>query len=312
MKKYALLSLYLLLRFHASAQTPIILDADTGNEMDDLYAIVSAILSDSLEVKALTSAHFNNPQLLTDSMWNNYPTENINTVQLSQDENLKLLSSLNQTSIPHPLGANRMVGYAWGYYPGAPIPHSAATDYMIDQAQKASPKDKLTIVSLGAATNVAAAILTDTTIARNIRLYMLSMQYDLEKKAWNKNEFNVRNDLNALDLVLNHPELEVYIIPASIAGQLVFQRTSTIEKLRAIDTETTRILARRWDEVHAGDNWNMWDLALIEAIINPELATLEEGSTPPENTPRTINIYTHINAPKMEAAFWERLSQTAN
>ena len=32
---------------------PIILDADTGNEMDDLYAIVKAIRDDSLEVTAL-------------------------------------------------------------------------------------------------------------------------------------------------------------------------------------------------------------------------------------------------------------------
>ncbi|MEQ9442452.1 MAG: nucleoside hydrolase [Cyclobacteriaceae bacterium] len=309
MKKYTLPFLCLLLWFQAPAQTQIVLDADTGNEMDDLYAIVGAILSDSVEVTSLSSAHFNNTQLLTDTMWNNYPTQDINTVQISQDENLRLLQSLGQASLPHPVGADRMVGYAWGYYPGAPIPASEGTDYIIAQARAASPEDKLNIVCLGAVTNVAAAILTDTTIARNIRLYMLSMQYDLEKKAWNKNEFNARNDLNALDIVLNHPELDIYVIPASVSGKLVFQRKDTLAKLATINNETSRILAQRWDEVNAGDQWNMWDLALIEAIINPELATLEEGSPPPENTSRTINIYTDIDAPQMEAAFWERLSQ---
>lgn len=288
-------------------QQRIILDADTGNEMDDLYAIVAALLSDSLEVTALISAHFNNPQLLTDSVWHVYPTENINTVEISQRENQKLLRSLDRTDVPHPRGADRMVGYAWGYYPGAPIPESEGTRTIIKHARQATPDDKLTVVCLGAVTNVVAAMLTDSTIARNIRLYLLGMNYNPNTRVWDKNEFNARNDLNALDLVLNSNDLEVYVIPASVAGSLVFQRESTLLNLRSLDTPSSRILANRWEEVSAGDRWTMWDLALIEALIHPENATLETGPPPPENTASRIHVYTAIDARRMESAFWARL-----
>jgi purine nucleosidase len=40
------------------------LDSDTGNEMDDLYAIVRLLKEPSLDVVGLSSAHFNNPYLL--------------------------------------------------------------------------------------------------------------------------------------------------------------------------------------------------------------------------------------------------------
>lgn len=289
-------------------KTEIIIDADTGNEMDDLYAIVQAILDEKIDVKAIVSAHFNNTQLLTDSLWHIYPTKNINTVQISQDENEKLLESLDRRDIPHPLGCDRIVGYAWGYYEGAPIPRSPGVDYIIQEAKKASETNKCNIVCLGAVTNVAAAILLDSALAQNIRLYILSMKYDAKRKVWNKNSFNARNDINALDIILNCKNLELYVIPGQVSRNLVFERKKTIEKLSAIEHPVCKILTRRWDEVNAGKTWIMWDLALIEAITNPDFATLQKAKTPPENTQRQINVYTEIDVQKMKADFWKTLT----
>ena len=285
--------------------TQIILDADTGNEMDDLYAIVKAVRDDALEVTALISGHFNNAQLLTDSLWHIYPTSGINTVQISQAENEKLLRSMGREDIPHPVGSDRMVGYAWGQYRNVPPPQSEGIEYIVAQARLASPTDKLTIVSLGAATNVAAAILTDSTIARNIRLYALNMKLDLEKKAWNKNSFNARNDTNGLDVLLNCRDLELYLMPGNVSKSLVFDRKKSLAKLADEDNATSRILAQRWDEVGSQTTHIMWDVALIEALLHPEFATLEKISTPPENVERDIMVYTAIEADKMEADFWE-------
>ncbi|MCX6240122.1 MAG: hypothetical protein NTY07_21710 [Bacteroidia bacterium] len=39
------------------------LDADTGNEMDDLYAIVRMVKAPSVNLIGLSSVHFNNPDL---------------------------------------------------------------------------------------------------------------------------------------------------------------------------------------------------------------------------------------------------------
>ncbi len=282
-----------------------IIDADTGNEMDDLYAIVRVFDEDEVELQGLISAHFNNPQLVTDLMWNSYSTKNINTLQLSQVENERLLKECKMKHIPHPPGCEKMVGYSWGYYEGAQVPRSQGVDFIIEMAKKASPENKLNVVCLGAVTNAATAILTEPSIVPNIRLFILNMKYNVERKVWNKNEFNTRNDLNATDIVLNHKDLELIVIPASVAGALTFNRTDTRQRLAEYDNAVSRNLSTRWDKVSAGDSWIMWDLALIEAILHPEFATLEKGLTPPENMQREINIYTGIDAEAMRKDFWQ-------
>jgi purine nucleosidase len=288
---------------------PLIIDADTGNEMDDLYAIVRAALADEFEVLGVSSAHFNNAQLLTDSLWHIYPTEDINTVGISQALNEELLKELEMEEIPHPLGANRMLGYAWGYYKGAPIPDAPAVDFIIEQADKMSDGTKLSVACLGAVTNVAAALEKRPVLASRIKVYMLGMFYDPVSGIWNKNEFNVRNDLNGMDCLLANEKLELYVMPASTARTLQFNHQESLQKLNTIDHPVSEILARRWAEVSAGDSWTMWDLALIEAMLLPDMATLEKKAAPPENGGRLINVYVNIDNEAMEADFWQSLQK---
>lgn len=291
-------------QYLAAQKVKFILDADTGNEMDDLYAIARCFDDNDVELTGLVSAHFNNIQLLTDSVWNGYSTKNINSLQLSQIENEKLLRQCNLMQIPHPVGCEKMVGYSWGYYPGSPVPSSKGVDFIIENARKASPENKIIIVSTGALTNIAAAILKDKNIAKNIRLYALNMKYDLQNKVWNKNSFNARNDLNALDLILNNTDLELWVMPGNVSGKMVFNRRETQNRLAKYNYEVSKNLSARWDHVNAADTWIMWDVALIEAIIHPEFATVEQVLTPPENTQRKINMYTNIHVDKMKADFW--------
>lgn len=289
------------------AQPAYIIDADTGNEMDDLYAIARALAPDGLKVRSLQSVHFNNPQLLTDPNWNSYSTENINTLEISQQLNEELTRACQRWYIPKMRGCNRMLGYAWGYYEGAPIPRSPATQFIIDHARKASPDNKLNVVCLGASTNVAAAIARAPEIAPNLRVYLLGAQYDAKNKAWDKNEFNIRNDLNAFDLLLNNEEVELWVMPANTARALTFDRLKTFRQLSTCTTPLCNRLRNRWEQVQAGQNWVMWDLALIQALLTPELATHKSVRTPPENTKRKIQVYTEINAPAMEKEFWQSL-----
>ncbi len=305
MKKYSLIAITMLILFSMSwAQKPnVIIDADTGNEMDDLYAIVRAVLEENINVLAVTSAHFNNPQLLTDSLWHIYPTKDINTLQISQDLNEELLASMNINDIPAIAGCEQMVGYAWGYYEGAPIPKSPATEFIIKKAKKHTPTNKLNIIVLGPVTNVASAILQAPEIAKNIRVYCLTMKYN--NKVWNKNSFNARNDINGLDLILNNNDLETWIIPGNVSGTLRFDHEKTVKKLEKIDSETARILERRWAEVSAGKEWIMWDLAIVTAFIHPEYATVVERPKPPENSDGTVKVYIEIDKDKMIEDFWD-------
>jgi len=304
---FSFLWMFLIAFAKPQPKTKIVIDADTGNELDDFLAITSAVLDTNIQVDAVISSHFNNVQLLTDSMWHVYPTRGINTVAISQHENERLLDSLGRNDIPVILGCDRMVGFSWGYYPGAFIPTSPGVDFIIKMAQHASPDDKLNIVVLGPITNVAAAVLHEPEIAKRIRVYALIMDYDADKKAWNKNSFNARNDINALDVVLNNVDIELHLIPANVSSELYFMYDKWNGLFNEIDHPVSRLLHNRWEDVKWGNKWIMYDLALIEAIIYPEMAKKENLPGPPENTKRLIPSYTSIKPALMEEKFLEKL-----
>lgn len=240
--------------------------------------------------------------MLTDSLWHIYPTAGIQTLAISQDLNERLLQGLGRSDVPALRGCTRMLGYAWGYYPGATIPRSEATDFIIRRARAASPAHKLPVVCLGTPTNVAAAIAQAPDIVPHLRVYLLGAQY--QNGAWNKNEFNVRNDLNAVDLLLNTPALDLWVMPISTARPLTFGREETLARLESCDAPLCELLARRWDEVHAGATWIMWDLALVAAIIQPELARARRVRVPPEHGRHKVWVYTQLEVEAVRALFW--------
>lgn len=236
----------------------LIIDADTGNEMDDLYALTRAVIDTNINMVGVVSAHFNNAQLVTDEMWHIYKTDDINTVAISQELNERLLKSLDKMQVPHPVGASKMVGYAWGYYEGAQIPKAAGIDFIIARAKKYSSENKLNISVFGPATNVAAAILTAPEIVPNIRVYMVGTRYDPKNKVWNKSDFNVRNDLNAMDILFNTKGLDLIMLPVNLIETFKFDRKESIGSLDKIGTENAKILARRWSEmIGSGATWTM-------------------------------------------------------
>ena len=310
MEKLILLFFMVCSAFWLKAQpAQYILDADTGNEMDDLYAIARAVAPDGLPIQTLSSAHFNNLQLVTDRKWNSYTVEGLNTLEVSQELNEALLRETGREDIAAIRGCGRMLGFAWGYYAGAPIPESPATKLIIEQARQASVTQKLNVVCLGAVTNVAAAIAKAPEIAPNLRVYMLGARYDNKGRAWNKSEFNIRNDLNAFDLLLSTAGLELWVMPASTAESLKFQRQNTTERLAQKSTPLRQRLAKRWDEVNGGASWTMWDLALIDAILHPGMATAKRRRVPPENGRRKIWVYTAIDDEAMRQDFWQALDR---
>ncbi|WP_194768597.1 nucleoside hydrolase [Tamlana sp. I1] len=293
----------------AFGQSPerYILDADTANELDDYYAIFQAIASPEMELISLNSAQFNSSQIFMDSIWNGNKVTNFNSVTLSQAANETLLKGLNRMDIPHPQGCETHLGYAYGYWDGAFFPTSPATAFIIKEAKKASPSNKLKIICIGASTNLAAAIEAEPKIAKNIHAYLLGAQFDATKNVWNKNEFNIRRDLNAFDALLNQTDMEMTVMPITPVRPFVFDKTKTLERLYKIDHAVPKLLGDVWTDINAGQERIMWDLALILAIQKPELATLEDRPAPPENKRDTLHVYTAIDIKGMHSEFWNTL-----
>ncbi len=274
--------------------TKILIDSDSGNEIDDLYAIARALTAPELEIIGLNSAH-----------WEFHPEAGDSSVDVSQGLNDDLLRYFKKSFIPHKRGAEGMLRF-WD----EPIPRpSAASEFIIEKAREMEGKDKLNVVTLGAVTNVASAIIMDPEIIPKIRLYSMAFKYDPKFKVWNKNEFNVRGDLDAMDVLLNTDGLEMFIMTATTSQNFIFTKEETRKYLQRKGPEWDFLL-NKWEEKFPdSDTWIMWDVALIEAIINPDLVKLEQVLTPPENKQRTVNVYTALNKEMMLAEFWSSVNK---
>jgi purine nucleosidase len=285
----------------AQTKQKVWIDSDTGNEIDDLYAIVRLLKEPKIDVIGLSSAHYVNADLLTFEKWNGYQTKGIDAVSSSQKLNEEILTALKLNHIAHPKGADKQIGRAWG----EENPRESAASQEIIAAANAMPNgQKLDIITLGALTNIASALILAPEIKSKIRLYSLGAQYNTKTKYWNKNEFNIRCDLNAFDFLLNLKGLDMTIMPIDVAKPLEFKKDKTYSLLEE-NISIEKILEDRWTEHFNDSNARiMWDLALVEAYLNPDFSQKTTVITPFENTQRNIKIFSILNAQKAEADFW--------
>ena len=297
----------LLMIFSGFAQKQKVwLDADTGNEMDDLYAIVRLVKEPSIDLIGLSSAHFNNPDLLVFEKWNAYESKGLNTVAEGQRLNEQILKALGRLDIPHPIGADRQIGRAWGQQDHR---DSKAAQAIIKVAKSLPEGEKLDILTIGAMTNLASALILAPEIKSRIRCFALGAQYDPKTKIWNKNEFNIRNDLNSFDYLLNLEGLDLTMMCLQTAYPLQFIREETYSRLDET-IEAEKILEDRWREQNPQDKTRvMWDLALIEAYLNPALVQMKTVKTPPENKNRKIRAYIKIDEKALADDFWKMLKK---
>lgn len=294
--KHALAFLTLLfLVSNLQAKPRMVLDADTANEIDDLHAITRMLKQDKFKILALTS-----------TQWFHYLSSE-KTVHQSQALNEKLIKLLGRSDLPVPLGADEAMGKPWGGYEPKDSP---AAQFIIKAAKKTPENKKLIVVCLGASTNLASAIAIAPEIAPRIDAYLLGFRYNFEKNIWNKSSFNVRRDLNAADFLLNQKDLQLNIMPANVARPLMLEKAETFAKNKALGS-LGKALTERWKE-HAPEHmtkWIMWDLALVEALIHPEIAETIQVKTPLENTERKVTLYKKIAPQKMESNYWKAVGK---
>ncbi|GAB1452909.1 hypothetical protein MASR2M47_29650 [Draconibacterium sp.] len=250
---------FILLAFAVSSQqkTKVIIDADTANEVDDLFAITRAVLEPTWEVLAINSTQWQASQWAVE-----------NTMEASYRLNLVLLGYLQKRNIKVCRGSiNRM--FDWG----DKAQHSEAAYEIIKQAYKTAAGEKLHVITLGALTNVASAVLIDPTIKAKIVVYWLGSSYDFEKQKAKHIDFNSVMDIQAVDLMTNS-EVEMHIIPVNVAAKMKVKRADAGVQLQG-KQPVSDFLLNHWDQ-HLDGSFSertLWDLALIEAMIHPDKIT---------------------------------------
>ncbi|MDH3648605.1 MAG: nucleoside hydrolase [Saprospiraceae bacterium] len=286
-------------RYTQSRSRKLIVDADTGNEVDDLFAIVAALLAPSLRILGVTSAQYHtSPQAPNDSVGD------------SQRINREIMDLLGKKDVPHPEGSN--IPLVNQLRPQS----SDASAFIMQEARKMTEGEKLSIAVLGPCTNVASALLLEPGIADKIAVYYLGFWHNTESKTWSKREFNTNNDPNAVDVLLNHPTLEFHVMTATASQHLIFEKTIVDQHLKG-KAGIADYLVDRWETFHRWwqtsdpekKRWIMWDVALIMALAYPELASEGTFSTPDDNLKRDIKAYTWIDPEAMSKMFWNLLDE---
>ncbi|KPK87155.1 MAG: hypothetical protein AMS27_03360 [Bacteroides sp. SM23_62_1] len=272
----------------------VIIDTDSGNDIDDLFAVVRAFIDPEMEMTGLLS-----------SQWNFHRNAPDSSVMISQEINEKILKLLKKTYIPHPAGANEMLPFGEEKYPQP----ADAAKYIITVANGLPTGEKLKMITLGATTNLASAILMDSSIIPKLDCYVAGLKYDHINRIWDKNEFNTRNDLDAMDILLNTKNLDLTIMPLTISKEFRFNKQETFQKLSS-KGDMCNYLLESWEKKYPGHEERiMHDVVIIEAILNPKLAAIREVYTPPENTRRKIRVYTSVKTEAMLKDFWRAVEK---
>lgn len=269
-----------------NAQKPIIVDADTANEVDDLFALARILMDPEVEVTALNAAHWQG------SHW---------SVPQSMEEshrlNQQLLGEMGLEIRTFRGGAARM--YDWGDR----ARHSAAAYEIIRQARQ---RDSVVILALGALTNIASAVYIQPDIAKKLRIYWLGTTLDFESGVLKRNDFNALMDPYALDYLLDS-KATLYIMPLNTARTLEV----SFEKWKAeIGSHFLgRYLLKRWEDHLDGARQKrvLWDLALVAAFLNPEFGRTRVVRTSRDSGGRPIVFFSQIDPRAITRDFWNRL-----
>jgi len=287
---FTLLLLFASFTLQAQEKKTVIIDADTGNEVDDLYAIVRALIEPSWEVVGLNATQWQPSHWSVEkSMEESYRLNNVLLSYLELDK-----------KIPSNRGAEDRL-FDWGNRSQP----STASNFIIKQALQAGD-EKVNVVALGALTNVASALLDNPAIADKIRLYWLGTSYDFEQGVMKNIDFNNVMDIQAVDVVLN-ADVELHVIPVNVAAAMTMDWKETEQQFRGKHDMLDFLLQRWYNHLDGGRHARtIWDLALIQAIIYPEWAEEVKVKTSPEKGNREIWMYKSIDDDKMRQEFYEK------
>jgi inosine-uridine nucleoside N-ribohydrolase len=272
-------------------KTGILIDADAANVGGDVLAIWRMLVEEDIEVRGLLS-----------SQWRLADLDNDSTVESNLEIHKQVLEYFDLENIPLSPGRELPLAYP---LPGNGV--NEASMAIIKMADEMPYGQKLDILCLGAATNIACAILERPDIAGKIAVYTIGPQYNPSRRAWNKNDQVSRLDLDAMDILMNTESLELQLIPANIASDMILIKSSMQGAMEEKDS-LLRSICNLCPE-SGRDTLECSSFALAEAFLNPDMVTLKQLNTPPENVQRKIYVCTRIDTRRMQKDLLRRIGQ---
>ncbi|HXJ93860.1 MAG TPA: nucleoside hydrolase [Terriglobia bacterium] len=286
----------------AADKIPVILSTDVGNEIDDQWAVAYMLVNPQFQVLGIISAHA--PTLP--------PPAAHYTYRVLRDE---VENRLKMTTHP-PLfeGSSLPLQDA-----RTPRPN-AGVDFIIQSSKDFSSTNRLTVLTIGAATDAASAIIEDPSITNRIRIVAMGF------RSWPNGgeEFNVANDVAAWQAILRSD------VPVVVGcGDVCRANLSlTLEQAKNLISEHGPVGAWLWDEFQSwyyrflkpmrtndlSKPWVIWDtvvLAYAEGLTTqeayPRPVPKDDMNFAPGEAGKTITWVTGIDSARMWPDFIQKL-----
>ncbi|MFB5678320.1 nucleoside hydrolase [Paenibacillus terreus] len=268
----------------------LIINTDAKNEADDQFAIVHALLTPRFMIKGIIAAHFG--------------TERTNESMLESYEECEYVLSLmgDAGKVPVFKGAPHAI-------PDEQTPvMSEGAELIIREAMSDDPSP-LYVIFLGPLTDMASAYLAEPRIAEKLTCVWIGGGKYPEGE-W---EFNLKNDINAANVVMQSPiefwqvprnvyttirvslaELALKVRPYGAIGQYLFQQMIEVNDKLA-------------DNMHfpKGEKWSLGDSPAVSLLLDAHDYGWEMRSAPHitkemyyvhKPTERKIRVYHDVDS----------------
>ena len=281
----------------ADARIPVVLSTDVGNEIDDQWAITYLLLQPRFEVLGVMSVHA--PSISAPAGQTSY------RILVDVVENRLAMST-------HP---PLVEGGSLPMQDAKTPRTSPAVRFLIETSRRFTRDNRLTVLMIGAATDVASAILIDPSIVDRVRV--VQMGFPDEKGG---EEFNIANDVHAVQAILDS-KVPLVIGPGNVCRASL---SLSLDQARAMLATRGAIGAWLWEEYQAwyyravkplrvddfSKPWVIWDdIALAYVLGMTKQHTLPRPSMRDDmtfaqvNTDQTITWITDVDEERMWADF---------
>lgn len=240
----------------------VILDTDIGNECDDQFAMSYLLkYQDKFDINAITIAPYEHKKF----------NKTIKENQLnSYDEVLKIAKLMNVN-----LNGKVFKGSEGFILQG----YNETNDAVNKIIEIALNNNKTYILAIGAITNIALAIKKEPKIIDKIEVVWLGGHSFLQN---NNNEFNFKQDIQAVKIVLNS-KVKLTIVPCkNVASNL---RTSIYELNHYLKDKSklcNYLIDKFYNDGYHGiqERRALWDVAVVAYMVNKYWFTSNEVNVP--------------------------------
>jgi len=238
-----------------AGQLHVIIDSDAGNEVDDQWAIGLALgFPERLQIEGFVAAHFG-------------LTGGSKGIEKSYANILATLKAAGMTDKFTVKRGSDPVVYR------DRVPESEGVDFIVEQAHKATPENPLWLVSIGPATDAAAALMKDPAIADRLVIFWHG-RTRWPERAWN---FNAYNDIKAVQIIF---EMPTRFILFDTGTYLTMPLKESERRIASVGSLGRFLHDIRTPPQYATDTKGFFDVGDIAALIDEHTARWEVTEAP--------------------------------